>query len=225
MGTENFMKLFQQYYPFWEQLSDDEKNLFCSYSAVKTFKKGENINRAEQCAGFVLIKSGQIRIYILSEEGREITLYRLSAGAICVFTAKCVLDCISFNVFIEAEEDTELVVLNPNTFHVVSEKNIYVKSFGYQLATQRLSDAMWTLQQILFMRADKRLAILLIDEMEKNGSSEIKLTHEQIAKYMGSAREVVSRLLKYFTDEEMVELTRGKVKIIDKQKLLEIKQG
>lgn len=225
MSKEDFRKLFQQHYPFWDQLADDEKNLFCSYSAIKTFKKGESISRTEQCAGFVLIKSGYLRIFILSEEGREITLYRLPAGSICVFTAKCVLDSITFNVFIEAEENTELIVLNSKMFHAVAEKNIYVKAFGYQLAAQRFSEAMWTLQQILFMRADKRLAILLIDEMEKNNSCEIKLTHEQIAKYMGSAREVVSRLLKYFTDEEIVKLTRGKVKVINKQKLLEIKQG
>lgn len=224
MAKENTLQLFQQYYPFWDNLTDQEKDIFCSYSAVKTFKKGESINRAEQCAGFVLIKSGQMRIYILSEEGREVTLYRLGAGSICVFTAKCVLDAISFDVLIEAEENIELLVLNAAMFHAVAEKNIYVKCFGYQLATQRLSDAMWTLQQILFMRADKRLAILLCDEMDKNGTMEIKLTHEQIAKYMGSAREVVSRLLKYFVDEEIVELARGVVKVINKEKLLEIKK-
>lgn len=224
MAKENTLQLFQQYYPFWDNLTDQEKDIFCSYSAVKTFKKGESINRAEQCAGFVLIKSGQMRIYILSEEGREVTLYRLGAGSICVFTAKCVLDAISFDVLIEAEENIELLVLNAAMFHAVAEKNIYVKYFGYQLATQRLSDAMWTLQQILFMRADKRLAILLCDEMDKNGTMEIKLTHEQIAKYMGSAREVVSRLLKYFVDEEIVELARGVVKVINKEKLLEIKK-
>lgn len=224
MAKENTLQFFQQYYPFWDNLTDQEKDIFCSYSAVKTFKKGESINRAEQCAGFVLIKSGQMRIYILSEEGREVTLYRLGAGSICVFTAKCVLDAISFDVLIEAEENIELLVLNAAMFHAVAEKNIYVKCFGYQLATQRLSDAMWTLQQILFMRADKRLAILLCDEMDKNGTMEIKLTHEQIAKYMGSAREVVSRLLKYFVDEEIVELARGVVKVINKEKLLEIKK-
>ena len=224
MAKENTLQLFQQYYPFWDNLTHQEKDIFCSYSAVKTFKKGESINRAEQCAGFVLIKSGQMRIYILSEEGREVTLYRLGAGSICVFTAKCVLDAISFDVLIEAEENIELLVLNAAMFHAVAEKNIYVKCFGYQLATQRLSDAMWTLQQILFMRADKRLAILLCDEMDKNGTMEIKLTHEQIAKYMGSAREVVSRLLKYFVDEEIVELARGVVKVINKEKLLEIKK-
>ena len=82
---------------------------------------------------------------------------------------------------------------------------------------------MWTLQQVLFMRADRRLARLLYEEMERLQTDEIKLTHEQIAKYMGSAREVVSRLLKYFADENIVELSRGTVKILDKVKLENMK--
>ena len=188
MQTKN--NLFQKYYPFWNNLSESEKEQFKTYSGTKTFKKGENINRTDECAGFVLIKSGQIRIYIVSEEGREVTLYRLSEGNICIFTAQCVLDSISFDVIVEAEQDTELMILSPGRFHAVSEKNIFVKCFGYELATKRLSDAMWTLQQVLFMRADKRLALLLCEEMRKSRCDEIKLTHEQIAKYMGSAREV-----------------------------------
>ena len=220
MQTKN--NLFQKYYPFWNKLSESEKEQFKTYSGTKTFKKGENINRTDECAGFVLIKSGQIRIYIVSEEGREVTLYRLSEGNICIFTAQCVLDSISFDVIVEAEQDTELMILSPGRFHAVSEKNIFVKCFGYELATKRLSDAMWTLQQVLFMRADKRLALLLCEEMRKSKCDEIKLTHEQIAKYMGSAREVVSRLLKYFSDEEILKLSRGTVKIIDREKLMEI---
>ena len=120
MQTKN--NLFQKYYPFWNNLSESEKEQFKTYSGTKTFKKGENINRTDECAGFVLIKSGQIRIYIVSEEGREVTLYRLSEGNICIFTAQCVLDSISFDVIVEAEQDTELMILSPGRFHAVSEK-------------------------------------------------------------------------------------------------------
>lgn len=223
MSIADYEKLFEKSYPFWENLTEREKELFCRNSYIKTFKKGSSINRTEQCAGFVLIKSGHLRIYILSEEGRDVTLFRLGAGSICIFTAKCVLDSISFDVLIETEEDSELIVLNPSVFHSVAQSNVYLKCFGYELAAQRMSEAMWTLQQVLFMRADKRLALVLWEEMEKNKSESIKLTHEQIAKYMGSAREVVSRLLKYLADEEIVELSRGTVKVTDKEKLNKIK--
>lgn len=223
MVMSNYENLFAKSFLFWDKLTPREQEQFCQYSVTKTFNKGATINRTEQCTGFVLIKSGSLRIYILSEEGRDITLFRLGAGSICIFTAKCVLDSISFDVLIEAEEDSELVIVSPNVFHAVSEKNIYLKCFGYELAAQRMSEAMWTLQQVLFMRADKRLANVLWEELEKNESDAIKLTHEQIAKYMGSAREVVSRLLKYFVDEEIVELSRGTVKVLDKEKLKKIK--
>ncbi|MEG1427877.1 MAG: helix-turn-helix domain-containing protein, partial [Oscillospiraceae bacterium] len=88
-----------------------------------------------------------------------------------------------------------------------------------RLTTQRFSDVMWAMQQILFMRADRRLAIFLWDEISKNQTTEIRLTQDQIAKYMGTAREVVSRLLKYFANEGMVTVSRGGINVIDKKKL------
>ena len=90
-----------------------------------------------------------------------------------------------------------------------------MKIFLREKTVSRFSEVMWVMQQILFMSFDKRLAIFLLAEAEKEQSSEIKLTHEQIAKYMGSAREVVSRMLKYFSSEGYVELSRGGVKITD----------
>ena len=97
-----------------------------------------------------------------------------------------------------------------------------MEAFAYRLATERFSDVMWTMQQILFMSFDKRLAIFLLDESASLGSDTIKLTHEQIAKLLGSAREVVSRMLKYFAEEGYVRLSRGTVTITDKKALREL---
>ena len=147
------------------------------------------------------------------------TLYRLFPGDICILSASCVLEAITFDVFIDAEEDTDVLLINSAVFHQIAEQNIYVKCFGYELATTRFSDVMWAMQQILFMGADKRLAIFLSDEIAKTGSDRIKMTHEQIARYMGTAREVVSRMLKYFAGEGIVALSRGEIRIVDKEKL------
>ena len=98
-------------------------------------------------------------------------------------------------------------------------ENIYVKSFADEIIVENFSDVMWTMQQILFMGIDKRLALFLYDEMSRTGQVEIKMTHDQIARYIGSAREVVSRMLKYFVSEKMVELSRGGIRIVDKEKL------
>lgn len=225
MQLQECSKLFEKSFPFWKHLTENEKMLLCENTSTATYKKGSNVhNGSDDCIGILLVKSGQLRTYLLSEDGRDITLYRLFKGDVCILSASCIIESITFDVFIDAEEDTDVLLVNSALFHQLADDNIYVKNFGYQLATTRFSDVMWAMQQILFMSADRRLAIFLLDELAKNGSDELKLTHEQIAKYMGSAREVVSRMLKYFSEEGIVKLSRGCLKIIDKNKLRKLAQ-
>lgn len=220
MNKEEICGLYKKHYPFWDELAPAEKEKFCGSTVLHKYGKAEIINRhSEQCTGLVFIKSGQMRIYILSEEGREVTLYKLGPGDICIFTALCVLDSITFDVVVEAETEMELLVVNSKVFNAVTQENIYVKCFSYQLASERFLEAMWTMQQVLFMRADKRLALLLLEEMKKQDSCEVRLTHEQLAKDMGSAREVVTRLLKYLANDGIVELSRGLVRVVNKSGL------
>ena len=205
---------------FWEHLDEKQKQQLCENTFPAHYPKGTTVHGGNaDCIGVLLVKQGQLRTYMLSEEGRDVTLYRLFPGDTCILSASCVLDAITFDVFIDAEEDTDVLLINSSVFHQIAEENIYVKCFGYELATTRFSDVMWAMQQILFMGADKRLAIFLWDEIAKTGSDSIKMTHEQIARYMGSAREVVSRMLKYFAGEGIVALSRGEIRIVDKEKL------
>lgn len=220
MLQEECTDLFIKNFSFWEHLTQEQKRLLCANTAPAHYPAGTAVHSgSEDCVGVLLVKSGQLRVYMLSEDGRDITLYRLFAGDVCILSASCVLEAITFDVFISAEEDTDALVIHSAVFHQLADRNIYVKCFGYQLATTRFSDVMWAMQQILFMGADKRLAIFLWDEAAKRGSDEIKMTHEQIARYMGSAREVVTRMLKYFSGEGIVELSRGGIRIVDKNKL------
>ena len=129
------------------------------------------------------------------------------------------LEAITFDVFIDAEEATDLLVMNSAVFHALADENVYVRCFGYELATKRFSEVMWAMQQILFMGVDRRLAIFLTEELQKSGGDTVRLTHEQIARYMGSAREVVSRMLKYFESEGVVRLSRGGITVTDAAKL------
>ena len=157
---------------------------------------------------------------MMSDEGREITLYRLHRGDICMLSASCLLgEAITFDVFVDAQEDSECYVIGGPAFAAVSERNPQIKIFALETAVGRFSDVMWVMQQILFMSMDRRLAIFLSDESARTRSDTISLTHGQIARYMGSAREVVSRVLKYFAGEGIVEVSRGGIKIIDKKRL------
>ena len=165
-----------------------------------------------------LLRSGQLRSYLLSEDGRDVTLYRLFGGEVCILSASCVMDAVNIDLYIDAEEDTEALCISAGIFRQLMQENVYVRCYAYQMTAERFSDTMWTMQQILFMSADRRLAIFLTDELAKTGGADLRMTHDQMAKYMGSAREVVSRMLKYFAQEGWVRLYRGGVQVLDKKK-------
>ena len=220
MVKKEDLTYIKEHLTFWEKLNDTEKQLIENNVSTVKYSKGENLHGVDkECVGLILIKTGELRVYILSEEGRDVTLYRLTEGDSCVLSASCILNNITFDVMIDAEQETEVLLLNIGAFSILSKENIYVENYAYKNAADRFSDIMWAMEQILFMSFDKRLAVFLYDEMVRNKSNDIKLTHEQIAKYIGSAREVVSRMLKSFESQDILKLSRGTIEIIDKDKL------
>ena len=214
-----FEAIYKEAFPFWEKISDSDRQYICQNSSYVKYPKGRNIHDGSECSGVILVCSGSLRLYIMSEQGKDITLYRLHKGDLCMLSASCVLDAVSFDVFVDAEEDSECYVIGGAAFAAVSEKNPDMRIFALEAAVSRFSDVMWVMQQILFMSVDKRLAIFLSDEASRTGSDMITLTHGQIACDIGSAREVVSRMLKYFSNEGIVEVSRKGIKIVDKKRL------
>ena len=126
---------------------------------------------------------------------------------------------ISFEVSITAETDCEILQISSFAFAKISSENIYAECFSYKLAADRFSDVMWAMQELLFTSFDKRLAAFLLDESEKQHSNTVSMTHQQIAGHLGSAREVVSRMLKYFSTEGYISLSRGHITILDRDRL------
>ena len=214
-----FDPIYKEIFPFWDKISETDKDYICQNSYTITYPKDTNIHDGNECSGVIFVHSGSLRLSIMSDEGKDITLYRLHQRDMCMLSASCVLQTITFDVFINAEEDSECYVISGPAFAAVSERNPSIKIFALESAVSRFSDVMWVMQQILFMSLDKRLAIFLSDESARTGSDTITLTHGQIAKYIGSAREAVSRMLKYFTNEKIVEVSRGGIKILDKKRL------
>jgi CRP/FNR family transcriptional regulator len=220
MLNEKDLKYIEEHVEFWDKLTDTEKQLCINNFTVVNYKKGVNLHGAgEECQGLILVRSGELRFYIMSEEGRDVTLFRISERENCILSASCILSNITFDVLIDAEQDSEILLLNVDTFEKLARENIYVETYIYKKSTDRFSEVMWAVEQILFMSFDKRLAVFLYDEMVKTKSNIIKYTHEQIAKYVGSAREVVSRMLKSFESQGILKLSRGTIEIIDKDKL------
>lgn len=210
-------------FEFWEKIDEETRDYFMQSIALVNYAQGNNIyNALNDCVGVLLVKTGGLRAYILSEDGRDVTLYRLGPGDICVLSASCLLKNITFDVYIDAEVDSEVYMINSYTYSKIQEKNVYVENFTLKLAVDRFSDVMWAIEQMLFMKIDRRLATFLFDEATKSNTLNIKMTHEQMAKYVGSAREVVSRMLKQFERDGIIEMKRGGLRILDKERLKEL---
>ena len=214
------MKNYEALFPFWEELSDNEKEYIENAAYTEKYNKGMLMHRTDgSCKGLMTVLSGQLRTYILSEEGREVTLFRVNDEEVCVLSASCLLDSITFDVLIEAIEDTQVLVIPAAILNQVAQKNPYVELFLYKSATEKFSDVMWTMQQMLFLKIDQRIAQFLWDEMVQKNSTTLSMTHDEIARFIGSAREVVTKVLKYMVKEGAVELKRGTIIILDKEKL------
>lgn len=215
----------QQALPFWKNLSSAQQTQLTASVSPRVYRKGETMHSgSNDCAGLFLVKNGQVRVFILSESGKEITLYRLFERDICIFSASCMLRNISFDVYVQAEKDTEVLLIPTAVYAQLSKSAVAVSDYTNQLMSSRFSDVMWIMEQILFMSFDKRLALFLLEQSNIEESLTLEITHETIAKNMGSAREVVTRMLKYFQSEGIVTLFRGGITITDQKRLEALSQ-
>ena len=214
---------FEQFFPVWDQLNTAQKNRIRDSLITRQIKKGTMIhNGSMDCTGLLLVEHGQLRAYILSDEGREITLYRLFDRDMCLFSASCIMRSIQFDVAIEAEKNTDLWIIPAEIYKNIMEESAPAANYTNELMASRFSDVMWLMEQIMWKSFDKRLAAFLLEESTLEGSSTLKLTHEIIANHLGTAREVVTRMLRYFQSEGMVKLARGTVEITNAGKLRQI---
>lgn len=214
---------FQSIFPVWNKLNAIQKNRILGGLITRKVKRGTLIhNGSMDCTGLLLVKSGQLRAYILSDEGREITIYRLFDMDMCLFSASCMMRSIQFEVTIKAEKDTELWVIPAEIYKSIMEESAPVANYTNELMAARFSDVMWLMEQVMWKSLDKRVAAFLLEESTIEGTNELKITHETIANHLGSHREVITRMLRYFQNEGMVRLSRGTVIILDERKLEEL---
>jgi len=220
---DDFRNYLKDYLEVWPDLTMEQQNQLVNNSVYKSYAPLQMLKTQDSgCLGLLLVLEGEIRVYMLSDEGKEITLYRLNAGEVCIFSSMCVLNQINFDVFIECMSPVKIIQVNTMSLGLVSKANPIFENFLLHLTIDRFNDVMWSMQQILFKSMDVRLATFLLDEVNNNHSLELQITHETIAKYVGSAREVISRTLKYFESEKLVKLKRGYVIILDKNRLLQL---
>ena len=216
---------FSQYFPIWNKLTDDQQQRITQRVVRREVKKGTLLHDgSNECTGLLLVRTGQLRAYILSDEGREITIYRLFDRDMCLFSASCIMRSIQFDITVEAEKDTELWLMPPDVYQSVMNESAAVANYTNEVMASRFSEVMWLMEQIMWKSLDKRLAAFLAEEAAIEGSETLKLTHETIAKHLGSHREVITRMLRYFQSEGWVKVSRGTVEILDMDALEELSE-
>ena len=214
---------YQEYLPFWNKLDTDQQERIANVIEYRSVKKGTRIHDSSaECLGLVTVKSGQLRAYMLSEDGREVTISRLFEYDVSLLSASCVLPDMQLNVMIEAEKDSEFWSIPACLFKNLIDESIAVSNYSRSLLSGNFSELMWLMEQIMWKSFDKRLAAFLLEEQRLEDSAVLKITHEKIAAHMGTAREVVTRMLRYFQNEQMVRLTRGTIELTDTGKLAEL---
>lgn len=219
MNDDNFN--MKDFLPFWDSLKNECQETILKELKFKAFKKGETVHdNSVTCTGLIFILSGKLRSYMISETGRELSLYYLMDNDICLMSASCVMKDITFDIFIEAMEETKAAILPTHIYKDIANNYIEMSKYVNSIMSSRLSDVMWILEQVLFKKFDSRLAEFLL--FHRDEEDKIKMTHEEIANHLGSAREVVSRMLKHFESNDIIKLFRGGIEILNKDELIKL---
>lgn len=205
-----------EFFPMWEKLTPGQRRRLEENAAWRQAPAGTVLHRGgDECLGLLLVTSGQLRASLLSPEGREITIYRLFPRDICLFSASCMMRSIQFDITIEAEKDTDFFLIPAPIYQGLMEESAQLANYTNEIMATRFSEVMWLMEQVMWRRFDQRLAAFLLEESRLEGEKTLHLTHEKIAAHLGTAREVVTRMLRYFQSEGMVCLSRGAVELTD----------
>ena len=173
-------------FPIWDKLTAQQRETLTAAAAVRFAKRGTLLHGGSgDCLGLLVVREGQLRAYILSEEGREITLYRLFQRDICLFSAACAMGSLQLDIALEAEKDTEFFLIPPEVYRSVMEASAPLANYTNTLMAERFSQVMWLMEQVMWHSFDRRLAAFLLEESALEGSARLELTHERIAAHLG----------------------------------------
>ncbi len=182
------------------------------------------MEHGELCNNVIIVLKGRIRVYRISQEGKEITLYRIGGGETCILSMGCVMDHDPLDAVAYVEEPTDLLAIPANLFNEILDKCPHFRKYLFKMLLKALSDVMMLTEEITFHGVNKRIASYLINKSSETRSMILYVTHETIARELGTAREVVSRMIKEFSSHGILEVSRGKIKILESSSLEEIMQ-
>lgn len=213
-------ELLRNAFPFWESLTEQQKTELCRNTVKSHCEKKTQLHfGGGECAGVQIIGSGRVRVFITSPGGGDITLFRLIGGDVSILSAACMLNGMDIELDMEMETDCTIYTIPKKVYRRLYDESAVVKDYTMEMISEKFSDIMWLLNQFLFSNVASRIAGALLEHRALEGGDELSLTHETIAKDAGTAREVVTRILKQFQSDGFVKLGRGKVIIVDPERL------
>jgi CRP/FNR family transcriptional regulator, anaerobic regulatory protein len=173
--------------------------------------------QGDQVDAIALLLSGVVRVYKIGETGREITLYRFGTGESCILTANAILSHQSFSAIATVEQDAEAIMIPADAFRDWVRRYDLWRDFVFDLLSQRLSSVMEIVEEVAFRRMDIRVASLLLERSQTQNP--LNITHQDIAAELGSAREVISRILENLASQKLIRMRRGTIEVLDAQSL------
>lgn len=183
-----------------------------------TVPAGQQLFReGDSCSNFLLVLDGAVRVQKLSESGREIVLYRVEEGQSCVLTTTCMLGGRRYNAEAITETEVSAVALPDSAFQRAMNGSQGFREFVFGAYSDRVTELLMLIDAISFGRIDQRLAAHLVEQSAGEGT--LQLTHQELARELGTAREVVSRVLKEFERRGMLQLGRGRIQLLDAEAL------
>ena len=208
--------------PFWDHLNHAEKDLLQNNAYIRSFDRDSHIihSKAGEDIGLMMLVEGKIRAYLLSPDGRETTLFSLHDQSICIFSALIfsalsLFNQISFQVFLASDCCSKVLVVNMSIMKQLMQNNLYFRCFAYELIAERFNLVMGSMQRILFNSLEQRLAAFLVAEYNRCGKTHIQLTHNYIARYIGTSRERVTKTLKKLNEKKLLNRSKGCIELTD----------
>lgn len=210
--------MIDKYIKFWNKLTDNEKSMIQTNSSVLKFHKGEIVDTIKY-NGFYIVKSGLLNVFTITNNEKEISLFKLREYDLCLFSSKCLLNKFDYEILIEADKDSEIYFIPNNIFESLMNSSLEINKYVNDLLIMRFSDSIWIIDQIINNKLLNRICAYLWNIYEIENKTIIHITHDKIAKDLNTKREVITRVLNYMSQEEMIKINRGVIEIVDIDKI------
>lgn len=204
------MKDIFEMFEFYPRMDEADKRVIRETAVRKDLAVGQiMIGDNNRCNGVPLVTKGSLRLFRISDKGREVTLYRINGGEVCILAAVCAMGEVEYNFSIEAEKDSTIYMISPEVFRELFSRSEAFKKYVFNALAQKLIMSMETIEMLIFISIEERIMEYLKQNAGDKG--EVKTTHEKMAIDLGSSREVITRQLKKMAEKGMIRLGRGKI--------------